>query len=413
VRDLHKVREQEGLSLSLSQVYVLLGLVAVALCLTFVLGFYLGRKAPPSIMEAEDPLVPADVQNDSVAILLARAAEEEGESGDKENIDLQFHDILPARTGEEGEAPRPSAAAPAAKPEVKDGAGAVTAGEEASRSDDSREAGDASGAGAQEGVKGQESAPLKEASKGELASKEGGAASGAPSRDGGQPSKEPSRGSDQASRGAGESSQSSRDGGQGGRGAGDPHPASKEGHKDGSSPQKESVAEATDRTKSKKADSREAARESEREAKSGGEAAKAKDGEKGSARSGHKDEVAARGEKPSVDRPAEKARGRVLAGGAGKAEPGRAAKEEPAAEKGAGKGYTVQVSSYQEAGVADKLVRQLSAQGFSAYKVAAEVNGHTWYRVRIGSYDSREGAEREMQRLKAARSELNPMIAHR
>ena len=77
-----------------------------------------------------------------------------------------------------------------------------------------------------------------------------------------------------------------------------------------------------------------------------------------------------------------------------------------------GKRYSVQVASFKESAVAERLSRQLRAQGFSAYLISAEVKGHTWYRVRVGAFERQEEAEKEMQRLKAARSELNPMIAH-
>ncbi len=129
MRDLHKVREQEGVVLTTLQLYTLLGLLSVTMSLLFVFGYYIGRQNPNVLAEVgEDPLVPPDVQNESVAMLLARAAEDEAEDSEQGAVDLQFHDLLPNRTGAEAEAPRPQSLASAGKKEPATESDKSTAG---------------------------------------------------------------------------------------------------------------------------------------------------------------------------------------------------------------------------------------------------------------------------------------------
>ncbi len=66
-----------------------------------------------------------------------------------------------------------------------------------------------------------------------------------------------------------------------------------------------------------------------------------------------------------------------------------------------GKGYTIQVASVQSAERADQILKQLTSQGYAAYTVQSQVNGTTWYRLRIGYYDQREKAQDLMTRLQA------------
>ncbi len=66
-----------------------------------------------------------------------------------------------------------------------------------------------------------------------------------------------------------------------------------------------------------------------------------------------------------------------------------------------GKGYTIQVASVQSAERADQILRQLTNQGYAAYTVQSQVNGKSWYRLRIGYYDQREKAQDLMKRLQA------------
>ena len=67
----------------------------------------------------------------------------------------------------------------------------------------------------------------------------------------------------------------------------------------------------------------------------------------------------------------------------------------------ASKGYTVQVASVESSQRADNILRQLTNQGYAAYTVQSQVNGTSWYRLRIGYYDRRDQAQDLMTRLQA------------
>jgi len=45
------------------------------------------------------------------------------------------------------------------------------------------------------------------------------------------------------------------------------------------------------------------------------------------------------------------------------------------------------------------LIQQLKAKGYDGYTVQAEVKGQTYYRVRVGHFDTRETAESVRQSL--------------
>lgn len=339
MRDFDKVQEQEGFSLSLQQVYAALGAALVLMGLVFAGGYTLGKQSVVPAVAAEDPLVPADVQNESVAMLLARAAEEEADPAEQEKLELQFHSILPSRTGEEAEAPRPGE-----KPVAH-----MTASGDA-KTDAKKEGG--------------ESTAAKSPSSGDAAdAKTDAAKTDAAKADAAKASKPDA---------AGEKAVASKS------------TSSKEsGSKDAASKDAASKDAGTKDSSTKTA--------------------------KGTTGSGT-DGAAKVAVKPGD---AEPAKSEKTASKSSDKSAGQKGATDPGTSKNTGKGFTVQVSSYQEAGVADKLVRQLMAQGFTAYRVEAEVNGQKWYRVRIGSFESQEGAEKEVQRLKAARSELKPMIAHK
>ena len=55
-------------------------------------------------------------------------------------------------------------------------------------------------------------------------------------------------------------------------------------------------------------------------------------------------------------------------------------------------GWAVQIAAYPHASEADGKVAALLEEGIQAYRVAALVDGKTWYRVRVGGYDSEESA---------------------
>jgi len=67
------------------------------------------------------------------------------------------------------------------------------------------------------------------------------------------------------------------------------------------------------------------------------------------------------------------------------------------------KDYTIQVASVKVAGDADRLVAELKAKGFSAYRAIGKVPGKgIWYRVRVGDYQSRDDAGKTLAQLKKA-----------
>jgi len=292
MRDLHKVQERRGVTLMTSQVYVLLGLMAVVMGLSFVLGYYLGRKAFGPVAHGPVPLIAPDVENESVALLLARVAEEEALDNETAEVELLFHDLLPSRTGE------------------LDGANSIAVDEVKTAVGPRKVvASDKAGEKARVEAKKQVSKIAPKVTSAPEALKKG----------------LESRASDSDTEGT----------------AVLVDPAS-------------TVKETT----------------------------------------------------PSIDRAS---RAVVKSAQSNQVDPKRVRRKTTTGARE----YTVQVSSHQEPEIAEKLVRQLGAQGFDAYRVAAEVNGHTWYRVRVGSFKGRDGAEKELLRLKAARSELNPMITHR
>jgi len=60
----------------------------------------------------------------------------------------------------------------------------------------------------------------------------------------------------------------------------------------------------------------------------------------------------------------------------------------------------VQVASTKDSKSADRMVARLREKGYSAFSVRAEISGKgTWYRVRIGYFDSKTAAEAVLQRL--------------
>ncbi len=92
---------------------------------------------------------------------------------------------------------------------------------------------------------------------------------------------------------------------------------------------------------------------------------------------------------------------------------GRSPKVRPSAETGGGSAaaspyagqpaagsYAVQISSWPAKGRADRIASRLGAEGFNAYVEQADVNGKTWYRVRVGKYGSAAEANAAVSSLK-------------
>jgi cell division septation protein DedD len=63
------------------------------------------------------------------------------------------------------------------------------------------------------------------------------------------------------------------------------------------------------------------------------------------------------------------------------------------------KRWSVQIAAAPAKDIADTLVQRLKAKGYDGYSVEAEVKGQTYYRVRVGHFDSREKAEALRQSL--------------
>ncbi len=55
-------------------------------------------------------------------------------------------------------------------------------------------------------------------------------------------------------------------------------------------------------------------------------------------------------------------------------------------------GWAVQIAALESATEADQLVTRLLDNGHEAYRTEALVRGTTWYRVRVGGFDSKEDA---------------------
>ena len=64
-----------------------------------------------------------------------------------------------------------------------------------------------------------------------------------------------------------------------------------------------------------------------------------------------------------------------------------------------GKKWSVQVAATPARDIADSLVQRLKAKGYDGYVVQTEVKGQTYYRVRVGYFDSRQDAESVHQSL--------------
>jgi cell division protein FtsN len=72
--------------------------------------------------------------------------------------------------------------------------------------------------------------------------------------------------------------------------------------------------------------------------------------------------------------------------------------------------YTIQVGSYAEKAMAEEEARGLKRRGYAAFLVATDLQEKgTWYRVRIGSFSSRQAAEKLAGELKAKEG-ITPFI---
>jgi len=65
-------------------------------------------------------------------------------------------------------------------------------------------------------------------------------------------------------------------------------------------------------------------------------------------------------------------------------------------------GYAIQIASLSDPESAATVRDRFLAKGYPAYVRKADVNGKTWYRVRIGSYPSRDKARKDLKSLSEA-----------
>ena len=76
------------------------------------------------------------------------------------------------------------------------------------------------------------------------------------------------------------------------------------------------------------------------------------------------------------------------------------ATSEVAESKGNGANWTVQVNAYPDERSAKLLVDQLKNKGYNAHVTEVLNKGKTWYRVRVGRYDSKEEAKKLEETLR-------------
>ena len=71
--------------------------------------------------------------------------------------------------------------------------------------------------------------------------------------------------------------------------------------------------------------------------------------------------------------------------------------------------FTIQVAAVKSSGNAEKLVLDLRRKGFDAYQIRSQSqNGETWYRVRVGAFQSRSEAQSALTRL--SKIKINGMV---
>lgn len=61
--------------------------------------------------------------------------------------------------------------------------------------------------------------------------------------------------------------------------------------------------------------------------------------------------------------------------------------------------YAVQVGAMKDRSLADAMVSKLKTFGYSAYIASSESSGKSWYKVRLGTFSSREDAQKEAARI--------------
>lgn len=76
----------------------------------------------------------------------------------------------------------------------------------------------------------------------------------------------------------------------------------------------------------------------------------------------------------------------------------------PANRESPDQAWTVQVKSSRDKAFTDSWVDRLKSKGYDAFSSEADINGQTWYRVRVGHLDTRAEAETLRSALEAQES---------
>jgi septal ring-binding cell division protein DamX len=77
----------------------------------------------------------------------------------------------------------------------------------------------------------------------------------------------------------------------------------------------------------------------------------------------------------------------------------RLAAVNPPAPRAATGPYSVQIDAMMDLHGAQEMARKMKAKGFAPYVVQTEVDGKTWYRLRVGHYATPEDAQAAESRL--------------
>jgi septal ring-binding cell division protein DamX len=72
--------------------------------------------------------------------------------------------------------------------------------------------------------------------------------------------------------------------------------------------------------------------------------------------------------------------------------------------------YSIQVSSWETQAKANGEAAKMTAAGYPAYVVEGNVEGDTWYRVRIGRYETMADAQSALRQVSQV-AETEPWIA--
>jgi septal ring-binding cell division protein DamX len=64
--------------------------------------------------------------------------------------------------------------------------------------------------------------------------------------------------------------------------------------------------------------------------------------------------------------------------------------------------FNIQIEAVMDRDGADQMVRRLQALGYPAAAETTDIDGQTWYRVKVGPYESQEEAQDAQDKLRAA-----------